>query len=463
MFLIISMPFTLAQSDKPVKELVAKEDSGGVFSAEVPDESFTQGQLTNVSIFVNRYEPTVLVSSTLEEQNVPVYAFLSASPTESTELPRIQKVSITEVGGNKSSTIGVRYYEPKVWTWSDIGHVELRLKKIEKEHKVPDKISVDLKARIEYEADVNTKLFGGAQTKILKETPIIDLYTVITNDDYEIFGHKGKIVLRQIGTNSAIFSVHDHDGKLITTVSAYLGKDSPTINLEPGSTSPEDQVRIRLNKIIDKTKPLAEISINDLNHTMNRGTRILDWNTDEIVDKCKDPKSDPKICSRIQYIQLSKIGNFGGTLYLPLVESSGKLLGKSSEIEKEYYQDDGSNLLKHTGLDKKKDFEKLKLDFKKLKSDWGDFEVKEISEGRKPNAVLKVSGEPSKPFAEGEIIVKSLALTECAPSTIKNECKLESVRGGSVRISHPDRDLNTGKCTPSSTPLSLRNLDKKYL
>ncbi len=427
-FLLVSMPFTLAQTE--TKE-VGKEETGGLFSAEVPDESFTEGQFTNVNILVNRYEPTVLVSSVLEEQSIPVFAFLSATPTASTELPRIQRVSITEVTGNKSSTAGVRYYEPKVWSWSDIGYIELRLKKIEKEHKVPDKISVNLKARIEYEADINSDLIGGAQTITLDETPVVDLSKIITDQKYDLFGGKGHIALRQVSSKSAIFTIYDSEGKIISTATSSLGQDSAVVSLVPGSSLPENQVRIRLNKIIDKIQPNAVISIDNLDHTLVKGTKILDWSVSEIV------------ITNPSYIKLTKIGT-GEEVYLQT--------GKSSDIEKGY-----------TAFTSKINSKFNILSFNKLKSDWGDFEVKEINTGKKPVANFKVGGKPGKTtIEEGKDIIDSKELTECTSLAKQNRCFLESVRGGNVLITHPDKTLD-GKCTTKTTPLYLRNLDRKYL
>lgn len=437
--LIVSMPFTLAQVGK--KE-VGKEETGGFLSATIPEDNFLEGQLTDVNIIVNRYEPTVLVSSILEEQNVPIYAFLSATPTSSTELPRIQKVTITEVKGNKSSTTGVKYYEPRVWSWDDIGFIELRLKKIEKEHKVPDKISVDLKARIEYEADVTSSLIGGAQTKVLEETPMASFQDIITDRTLDVFGGKAHIVLRQVGSNSAIFSIHDSEGKLITTMTALLGRDSAAININPGSNQPEDQVRIRLNKILDTTKPYAVVSIDKLDHILYKNTKILDWNVDGIVVK-----------NNQGYVQLTKIGANSGKAYL--------VLGKSEEIKQKISE------IK-TQTDDKREISLMQTDFEKLLGDWGSFEVKKIELGTKPQAIFRIGGEPDKNVSVGEVLTPKgkLAISDCAdpkPNNEDNVCKLESIQGGRVLIKHPEQDLATKKCKIISSYLSLRNLDRRYL
>ena len=452
-FLIASMPFTLAQAEK--KES-GKEETEGFLSATVPEsgEDFLEGQLSEVNIIVNRYEPTVLTSNILEEQNVPIYAFLSATPTSSTTLPRIQKVTITEVKGNKSSTAGVRYYEPRVWSWQDIGNIELRLRKIEKEHKVPDKVSVDLKARIEYEADVTSSLIGGAQIKILKETPITSLQDVIYDPNADILGGKGHIVLTQVTGNSASFRIYDSEGKFISQVPAYLGRDSAPVILVRGSTLPENQVRVRLNKIIDETENSANIIIDGLNHTFVRGTRVLDWKADQIIVKCETENTKLEECkeeNKVKYILLIK-------------EGTG---------ERIIFDEKGFNLEKIKELNKKTiniDDKKLEDSFQKLQRDWGtNSRVEAIKEGKRARALFRTGGEGAiKEVQLGGVITngpsecKSLNEQDKPP---KNVCKLENILPGRVLVSHPDLVLVSGnkKCDIVTKILTLRNLDRRYL
>ena len=444
-FLIISTPFSSAQVEK--KE-VGKEETEGFLSATIPEEGedFLEGQQTDVNIIVNRYEPTTLVSSLLEEQNVPVYAFLSATPTSSTTLPRIQRVTITEVKGNRSFTTGVRYHEPKVWAWDDIGYLELRLKSIAKEHKVPDKIFVDLKARIEYEADITSSLIGGGQTKILKETPTTSLQDVIFDETSDIFGGKGHIVLRQVSSNNAIFSIYDSEGKLITTTSVGLNRDSAPISLVQGSNLPENQLRIRLNKIIDENQAIAKVSIDNLEHVLNKGTRILDWRVTDIVDKKVNAED-------IKYIRLIKEGT---TDEIYLFE------GDSEKIKTDFYNNNNINdFNKKVGIEFKDDrFNLFKDNFLKIERDWGRFEVKEINSGKKPIARFKISGG-TKTVEEGKEILEGTS--GCSNLGDKNKCILKDIQLSRVIIQHPDKQLNSNNCIITSTQLVLRNTDKRYL
>ncbi len=452
--LIVSMPFTLAQAER--KE-AGKEETGGFLSATVPEsgDDFLEGQISDVNIIVNRYEPTVLTSNILEEQNVPVYAFLAATPTESTTLPRIQKVTITEVKGNRSSTAGVRYIEPKVWSWQDIGHIELRLRKIEKEHKVPDKVSVDLKARIEYEADVTSNLIGGAQTKILKETPITSLQDVIYDQSADIFGGKGHIVLTQVGANSATFRIYDSEGKFITQTDAGLGRDSAPVSLVRGSTIPENQVRVRLNKIIDETENSANIIIDGLNHTLVRGTRILDWKADQIIVKCKEDKKQLNECKndneKIKYILLVKEGSGERIILNKETDEIGKIKSLNADT------------IKYDG-------KKLEEGYQKLLRDWGDkFKVEDVKEGKKARATFRVGGEKAVEEKQiGEVIRKGPSECDSLNENNKppaNVCKLVNILPGRVVVSHPDPVLTSGdkKCNIVEKTLVLRNLDRRDL
>ncbi len=466
MFLIVASPLTIAQTEK--KEVLKEETDGLVSLTTSDEEDFFDGQITDINIIVNRYEPTTFVTNVLEEQNAPVYAYLSASPTSSFELPRIQKVTITEVTGNRSSTAAVRYYEPKTWSWDNIGKIEVRLKKIEKEKKVPDRISLDLKARIEYEADVTSNLIGGGQKKILVETPSPSLQEVIFDENADIFGGKGHIVLKQVSSNTASFLIYDSEGKLITTAQASLGRDSAPINLAPGSNSPENQVRIRLNKILDSTKTSAQITIDKLSHNLVRGTKILDWRTDEIsIKNCKlvdnDLGTDEEKCKdEIKYIKLTKLsGNFGGEVYLTK--------GTAEEIKTKYYlNSDGIKKLindldlKNIDIKKEKEYRES---FDRLRRDWGDFSIDEISSSEKPKAEFRIKGVV-KSVQEGEEITSGIPQCETVLKE-NNKCKLESIRSNSVIVKHPEVVLSTGSkdiaCKTTTTALYLRNLDRRYL
>ena len=412
-FLIVSTPFTIAQSE------IGKEETGGFLSVDIPKDDFGEGQITDINIFVNRYEPTVLVSSLLEDQNVPIYAFLSATPTSGLELPRIQSVRITEIAGNRSFQAGVKHVQPKVWSWEDIGYLELRLKRISKEHKVPEKITLDLKARIEYEADVTSGLIGGAQTKILNETPIRSLQNVIFDPDADIFGGKGHIVLRQVSGNSASFNIYDSEGKYITTVSASLGRESPVVNLVPGTNIDENLVRIRLNKIIDTSRPNAVVTIKGLDHTLVRGTEILDWRVEGFCGEEPAP-----------YVQLNKIGSGGGTarLYKDIIGGEN---GGDDNIER----------------------------------DWGEFTVKKINKAVKPRAVFSVGAqaEPKKVEVGQDIGDGSSDCTRIITPPEKNVCRLESIQSGGVIVSYPDKVLGKDECERRTKALRIRNLDTRLL
>ncbi len=476
--LVISMPFTLAET---VKKTVGKEETDGFLSATVPEneEDITdEGQLSDINIIVNRYEPRVLTSNLLEEQNVPIYAYLSATPTESTTLPRIQKVTITEVKGNRSSQAGVRHIEPKVWSWADIGSIVLRLRKIEKEHKVPDKITVELKARIEYEADVTSNLLGGVQTKIMKETPLTSLQDVIFDPEADIFNGKGHVAVRSVLTNSAMFRIYDSEGKFITEVPAYLGKDSAPVSLERGSTQPEDQVRIRLNKIIDETENSANVIIDGLNHTLIRGTRILDWKVDRIIIKCPskievvDDKNDDESFSTTEKevkIPQQTCSETSKIKYIKLIRETGEEVilveGEFKELQGIY---DGTNINdKNFDLDIKTSetyVEKIKNGFTKIQRDWGtEFKVEAIKGARRARALFRVGGEREPIEVEiGKEITKGNA--DCNDELKnRNICKVENILPGRVVISHPDIDLSTKKCKLTTTILALRNLDRRYL
>src|SRR3989344_3042163 len=473
MVLIISLPFSSADHNQFHESFEPQE-----FPDEQTAEEFIDGQDTSLVINVNRYEPEVLVTSLLEEQSVPIYAYLSAVPTESLDFPRIQNIQVSVVGGNKSYFGGAVHRPPKVYSWEDLGAVEVRLKKIVKEDQVPERLDLDLKARITYEAESTSPIIGGQQTFVLEEKPVVvaqadDLYFDEASAVYggRAFIRADSVTSSSSGRGSARFVVYDAGGKRINTFSVSEGSDSREISIVPGSNNPEDVFRIRVDRVIDCTKDSVEIDIKQFEtsiteegftkHIVNEGLNILGWETQGIqltTDKCVD-----------------ETGRNFDFIYLRnrrLAELVILVRGTSEYIERELYGKPANlehafsciKALSSDENEKNKIFAASKEAFLDLKRSWGEFEVQGFKGGVIETAELSVGGV-KKNYQKNEQVTLGGYTTDCTPEL--NKCVLTDLNknSGSVVIKHPIK-LREGSCDVTSTRLygeeyaALTNVDR---
>lgn len=223
---------------------------------------FLEGGYEQFAVSVKYYEPVVLVSSILEEQNVPVYAHLMAIPTiPGMGFPRIQSVSVREVGTNALAG-GMTYYKPALYSWDNFGYLKVNIKRIETEKEMPDVIDANLTATIRYESDIVPGLIGGAEPKTFdlfdktkinleenKETIKLD-YLMRNKEKYSISSDRGFLVLVGIDNKSANFELYDSEGRSISrNIRVEKNDESRAYNLVKGSARPEDFIRIRVDKI----------------------------------------------------------------------------------------------------------------------------------------------------------------------------------------------------------------------
>lgn len=386
MILVISLPICFAEE---VAQVIKEEDFN-------PEENYT-----DLIININKYEPVVIVSSILEEQNIPVYAFLSGMSTTGLSLPAIQSVSVEVIGGNKSMLVGgINYVKPNFYTLNDLGYLTLKLKKIEKETKIPDKIDLQLKAKFRYESDITSGLIGGIESKNLSEEPVLELSDVLTNAKYIFFGGKGRISAERISSKTANFVLYSSDGEPISRFSVGEGKESASYNLIRGSNLPEDYVRVRVDRIVDNTQNSAVITIDNMDHKIDVGTEILGWRINSInVSTIKGAYSN--------YLELSR-----GKDRTILIEGD---LDKNKDAYKANVPSVLNNFIKKS-FDEI-EFNLLENGFKELEHSFGNIIVKDFKEGKGPEAVI--NGQIVK---KGEVI-KGCKIIEITPNRVYIEDK----------------------------------------
>ena len=227
-------------------------------------------ELTGESIFVEvaGYEPTVIPASILNDQNVPVYVYLRGTTLgglglggESLEqapfygLPNIKNVYIRPTGyGSKYLSGGVNYVRPEKHQFTsdnnfyNLGYLILNLKKIIKDDEIPERIDLNLTARIEFELD---NAFGdfGAQDLVLKEN--LDEEKWKQGPDGNFWGRSGYVRVARIEGNKAIIYVYDGLLRGLTKFTLTEGDESNPLRVRYGERLQNRWFRIRLNDITD--------------------------------------------------------------------------------------------------------------------------------------------------------------------------------------------------------------------
>lgn len=268
MILIITTPFSLADLVETYKPESLEE--------------FAEGEYTDLIINVDSYEPTILRSSLIEEKDTPIFAHLMGVPTHpGIGFPTIKSISVSTIEKNKYVK-GVKYKAPYVYSWDDLGVLEVWLKKIEKEKDVPDKIDVDLRAKIRYEADVTSTILGGKQERELDEEPWLTINDVLKDSkQYGVFGQKGYVSLYSVDGKSATFVIRNSAGKLLgyLSVNEDQEKEFPLVK---GSKRPEDYVRVRANKILDRSGEHALLEIDGMDYSIMEKDNLEGWNVHDI-------------------------------------------------------------------------------------------------------------------------------------------------------------------------------------
>ena len=232
----------------------------------------------NLLLNVNRYEPTVLTANLIEEQSVPVYAFLSGSIATAPGIaPKISYMDVNVIGGDVQYVAGKpRFNPPIAYTLEDLGYVETWLTRTPKETQVPNKIDLTLQARVQFEGDSTVPIFGGEERKILQENRKRDIFIRggFVDQDLRIFGGRAYLRAKYISDNRVSFDVYTGDGVYIGELSASPGQETYPISIVPGSNFIGDQLRVRVERIFGGNQDSVKFNIKGKDYIYNRGQEI---------------------------------------------------------------------------------------------------------------------------------------------------------------------------------------------
>jgi len=423
-FLIVSLPFAYAD-----------------FEEAETDEEYGE----DLIIEALEYQPTIVRSSLLEENNVEVRVKLGAARSTFIDIPKIKRVSVkvlkvrdagrinTSLSGTSDEMFDLlsgtpRFVRNPKATVDDLGYVRVKLKKVEEESKVPDKIDIDLRAEIEYEAERTELVFGDIASFSLNEENE-DLF-MANRDEREFWNGQYYVRVSRIGDKYVNVVFYDSDLRRLRTVSAPVGGVSSAFRID---NEDFEYVRVKVEGVEDyRTK--VKFDVNGKDSLAGYGENVVDgWKVDRYgkgyVTLVSDEKFEGDIV-RIDFIVSETYEDYAN------VE---KFLG----IVNEKCGDNGGDIYKGTGnapyYGEEKSFDDIKFSsdecdgVKQALEDLerrGVTEVKGLEVDRGRVAVVEVDGDLEH-FREGDEVGD-----EC-------DCKIVSIGSGSIKVSAGD----TGKCS----------------
>ena len=266
----------------------------------------------SIVINVDDYEPKVVPASVLEENNEPVYAFLKGYTIGSLlgeeeamiepfyGTPKIKKItSVKQVEHNPYTVGGVRFMPPPYgkYTLDNLGTAVITLKKIEKEHEVPDNITVNVTARVYFDAERISGL--GRQELVLQQDSDEDAWKQKKDiADYSFWSGRGYIRASKIEENEAKFEIYDSSFQTIKAVTLKKGGEPyGPITLRYASDLLDDRFRVQLIDVVDPLEERAEVEVNVGGETSKKLLKVGEtlyagskWKLDYIAEGSENEK-----------------------------------------------------------------------------------------------------------------------------------------------------------------------------
>ncbi|RLC32849.1 hypothetical protein DRH14_05610, partial [Candidatus Shapirobacteria bacterium] len=284
-------------------------------SSEEYDEEET-GE--SVVVIVKSYEPEVLPSSVIEDDDVNVYAYLqgttlgsflgvgeTAEPLYSQ--PEIRNVIVTPLDSESQKYLlrSPRAIKPKTgYSLDNLATVLFTIKRIEKEEDIPDRIDLNMQAEVWF---TNAERFPYflQQDIVVPEDRDEQKWREnlhMEGHQYSFFSGMGFLRAERIGPSRVEFTVYGGDDLIwpytgtprpIRSFSLSKGEITTDVKLSEAGLLKENRFRIRLNDIVDSSVPKAEIEVTQRGITERRivteGMRIYPGST-FVVEKIYEPK-----------------------------------------------------------------------------------------------------------------------------------------------------------------------------
>src|SRR3989338_6520896 len=314
--IIVTMPFSSAQiNTNPPAQLDSALEN---FEEEETGAS--------IIVQVNSYEPRIVPSNVLEEDDAPIYAFLSATKLGSM-LSDIGSATVNEGTGSLASGATAepfysapeitsvvirptdeatadaiqgnpRYVRPRQYSLDNLGYLMILLKQVENENSLPDEVTLNMGAAIWFENA--ERLFSLIQQDlVLPLDADQDSWRAKSKSDYSFFGGKGYVRASQISGNNAqlvIYSGNDNawpytgSPREIQTLNINTGETSDFVRLQETGDLVQNTFRVQLLDVIDQTENMVKLAIESDGKlkevVVARGSKILpgsEWTVSNIA------------------------------------------------------------------------------------------------------------------------------------------------------------------------------------
>ncbi|GEM_PF-6421600 len=294
-FLVVISPFSYAI------ELVSNVKTD-ISQADLPQDTQFNERFTGESIIVNvkSYEPVVLKSSLIEENDINLYAYLIGTTPGSLTGIKGQEpffsepnviVKNIEIKPDAFSTKYVRrtaYIKPRKYTFDNFGTVLIGLKRIEKEKDVPDVINLNMTARVYFQGQ---RIFGVLeQDLVLDQQKDEKLWRNTNLNSYAFWSGKGYLRASSVSNNKATIQVYDGSLRSLGSVTLNKGDTSGNFRLTEARDLFEDDFRVKLVDTVDPSRKQARIRISKSGQQIDRivteGSSVYPgskWRVDSIL------------------------------------------------------------------------------------------------------------------------------------------------------------------------------------
>ncbi len=282
-WIIMTMPLAAAQFSSP----------------EQTPENFDEKETgSSILVQVNSYEPRIVPSNILEEDDAPVYAFLTATTAGSLlaeaasvesglgaeaqlreratseplfSAPEIRTVVIRPTDENTADLIrgNPRYIRPRQYSLDNLGYLMILLRKVETEDELPEDITLNMEAEIWFENA--ERLFSLIQQDLVLPLDADEVsWKSKPVNQYGFFAGRGYIRASEISSNNAQFVVYSGDDRSwpytgsprpIQSLNLDLGETSDFIRLQETGELIQNTFRVKLLDIIDQTENRVKLSI----------------------------------------------------------------------------------------------------------------------------------------------------------------------------------------------------------
>jgi hypothetical protein len=239
----------------------------------------------SIIVQVKSYEPTVLVASAIEQDDVPVFVYLAGTSLGSITgpefvtngrltvvkqgdifygVPPIETVLIQERDFDNKYIKSITYRRPKngIYSMDNLGYLVVNLKQIPVEKDVPDIIDANITARIKFDME---RSYGiGRQTLILgEEADEKSFLKKIDLTSNMVFSGNAYVRAVKVSDDSADFMVYDTTLKSLgSRTSLKVGQISTPITLRGTySNLVQDQFRLQVDSIVDPQREYTEAEV----------------------------------------------------------------------------------------------------------------------------------------------------------------------------------------------------------